>query len=105
MCTTLEIFQKLVYKVVTGCHFNINNISQVSKNMSYVKRTQHEDVDPSSKINSFAELCFEMNVQINMQDPETPPFNCQGRNHVAGNCVQNRLLVPSEVLVFQFWLI
>lgn len=29
-----------------------------------------------------------MNVQINMQDPETPPFNCQGRNHVAGNCAE-----------------
>lgn len=61
--------------------------------MSYVKHTQHEGVDAGSKMDSFADLCFEMNVQINMQDPETPPFNC----HVAGNCVQNRPLVASEV--------
>lgn len=66
--TTVEIFQKLVYKVVTGGYFNINNMSRASKNMRFVKHTQQERVGISGKINDFAEVYPKMNVQVDMRD-------------------------------------
>lgn len=65
--------------------------------MRFVKHTQQERVGISGKINYFAEVYPKMNVQVDMRDPETPAFNCQGRNCVAINCMENLVLVSSVV--------
>lgn len=72
--------------------------------MRFVKHTQQEHVGISGKISYFAEVYPKTNVQVGMRDPETPAFNCQGRNCVAINCMENLVLVSSVVLVFQFQL-
>lgn len=65
--------------------------------MRFVKHTQQERAGISGKINYFAEVYPKMNVQVDMRDPETPAFNCQGRNCVAINCMENLVLVSSVV--------